>query len=86
VPENQSQGRNLANNENSDLRELKRRISPQLVKIPGVAGVGIHGRTLIVYLDEKSEAVQQKVAEILLQSEGPNIPVEYVVTVVFHAR
>jgi hypothetical protein len=85
VSENLSQGRNPANNGNSDLRELKQRVSPRLLRIPGVSGVGIHGGRLIVYLVEESEALQQEVAGVL-ESERADIPVNYVVTGVFRAR
>ena len=36
----------------AELQELKRRLSPRLLSIPGVSGVGIPGGKLTVYLAE----------------------------------
>lgn len=68
-----------------DLREIKRRLSPRLLGIRGVSGLGIPGGRLTVYLAEDSEAVRREVAAVL-EAEAPNIPVTYLVTGVFRPQ
>jgi hypothetical protein len=68
-----------------DLRALKARVSPRLLAIDGVTGVGIAGRTLAVYLEADSEAVRQEVAA-LLDAEAPGVPVSFTVTGWFRAH
>lgn len=68
-----------------DLREVKRRLSPLLLGIPGVSGLGIPGGKLTVYLAEDSEAVRKEV-EAVLASEAPGTTVAYVVTGAFRPQ
>lgn len=65
--------------ESADLREVKRRLSPLLLKIRGVSGLGIPGGRLTIYLVEDSEVVRKGV-EAVLASEAPDTQVTYVVT------
>jgi hypothetical protein len=67
-----------------DLPELKRQLSPLLLRIPGVSGVGIHDGTLTVYLADESPLTKQPV-EALIASHAPGVDVQYVVTGVFRA-
>ena len=69
----------------ADLRDIKRRLSPHLLSLPGVSGVGIPGGTLTVYLVDDSEAVRRQVAE-LVESVVPGTPVDYVLTGTFHPQ
>ena len=62
-----------------DLKERKRRLSPRLLNIRGVSGVGIPGGKLTVYLAEDSETVRKEVAAVL-ESDASDTPVAYVVT------
>ncbi len=76
---------NSGNSDNFDVNELKRRISPRLLRVPGVSGVGIREGILTVYLAVDSEEVRQDVAAIL-ESESAGALVNYVVTGAFRAR
>ncbi len=68
-----------------DLREVKRRLSPRLLGIRGVSGVGLPGGRLTIYLAEDSESVRREVAA-LLESDAPDTPVTYVVTGAFRPQ
>lgn len=63
----------------SELQSLKRRLSPLLLRIPGVSGVGIPGGTLTVYLTDDSAQVRDTVSAVL-RREAPGAMVDYVVT------
>ncbi len=69
----------------ADPRELKRRLSPRLLGIRGVSGLGVPGGKLTVYLAEDSEAVRKQV-EAILASEAPGARVAYVVTGAFRPQ
>ena len=66
----------------TDLKEIKRRLSPRVLRIRGVSGIGIPGGKLTVYLVEDRDAVKRKVAS-LIESETPGAPFECIVTGVF---
>lgn len=68
----------------ADVREVKRRLSPRLLGIRGVSGVGIPGGKLTVHLAEDSDAARKEV-ETVLASEAPGTTVAYVVTGAFRA-
>jgi len=68
-----------------DLREVKRHLSPKLLSIPGVAGIGLPHGNLTIYLEEDSQEARGKVSEVL-QAEAAHVPVSYVVTGPFQAR
>lgn len=56
----------------TSLRELKRRVSPKLLSIRGVSGVGVSGGRLTVYLEYDSPALRNRIAEAVqgLVKEG----------------
>ena len=56
----------------TSLRELKRRVSPMLLSVPGVSGVGVSGGQLRVYLESESPALRKRVAGVVegLVKEG----------------
>lgn len=68
-----------------DLREIKKRLSPRILEIPGVSGVGIPQGKLTVYLKEESEQARRKVAE-LVGAESPGIVYSFLVTGAFSAQ
>ena len=68
-----------------DIRALKQRLSPHLLNIAGVSGVGIRGGTLAVYLEVDAEPVRQAVAGVVA-TEAPNVSVAYVITGPFRAQ
>jgi hypothetical protein len=49
----------------TDPGTLKKRLSPGLLDISGVSGVGISGGTLAVYLEVDSDAVRQAVEKVV---------------------
>ncbi len=63
----------------SNLREVKRRLSPRLLDIDGVSGVGLPGGALTVYLAKNTDAVRNGVAAVV-ESEAPGVPIAYVET------
>ena len=69
----------------ADLRNIKRRLSPHLLSLPGVSGVGIPGGTLTVYLADDSESVRRQVAEVV-ESVVPGTPVDCVLTGTFRPQ
>jgi hypothetical protein len=73
---------NADHTDNADLQQLKRRLSPRVLRIPGVSGIGTGRGTLTVYLVDDSEAPRRAV-EAVVQSEAGNTAVEYVVTGTF---
>ncbi len=61
------------------LLDLKRRISPALLAIPGVSGVGGAGDVLTVYLESDSPEVRAA-CESAVRAEAPDIEPSFVVT------
>ena len=62
-----------------ELRTVKKRVSPQLLSLAGISGVGISRGRLTVYLESDSEAVRQAVDKVV-GNAAPGIPILYVVT------
>lgn len=69
----------------SELLTLKKRLSPGLLSIAGVSGVGISEGTLAIYLEVDSDSVRQAVEKVV-GTQAPDAPVTYVVTGKFHAH
>jgi hypothetical protein len=69
----------------ADLREIKRRLSPRLLSIRGVSGVGLPGGKLTVYLAEDSETVRREVAAVV-EADAPDTPFTCVVTGAFRPQ
>jgi hypothetical protein len=67
------------------LRNLKKRLSPRLLNVAGISGVGISDGALAVYLESDSDAVRQAVEQVM-EHEAPDVPVTYVVTGKFRAH
>lgn len=65
-----------------DLKALKRRLSPQLLALDGVTGVGIASGKLTVYLSEDLAALRRRLQRIL-KAEAPGVQVALVPTGVF---
>lgn len=65
-----------------DVAALKRRLSPKLLDIPGVSGVGVKNGRLAVYLDADDDAVRKKVRTVVGKAGEP----EFVVTGTFRAQ
>jgi hypothetical protein len=68
-----------------DVRGLKTRLSPRLLAIRGVVGLGLPGGRLTVYLEEDSEAVRARVREAV-EAEEKDAAVDFVVSGRFRAR
>ena len=68
-----------------DLEALKKRLSPRLLDIAGVSGVGVSRGQLTIYLENESAAARQQVDQ-LLAGEAPDTPTRFVVTGTFEAR
>lgn len=68
-----------------ELLELKRRLSPALLAIPGVSGVGTAGGVLTIYLEADSAAVKAA-CEAAVRTEEPAAPLAFAVTGPFRAR
>ena len=68
-----------------DLEALKKRLSPRLLDIAGVSGVGVSRGQLTIYLEKDSDAARRQVDQ-LLAGEAPDTPTRFVVTGTFEAR
>ena len=49
----------------TDPRALKRKVSSQILQVPGVSGIGVPKGRLTVYLESDSEDVKDRVREVL---------------------
>ena len=62
------------------LLDIKRRLSPKLMPLESVSGVGVAGGKLAVYIvGEAAEEELKKIRE-LIDTEAPGTPVEFVTT------
>ncbi len=68
-----------------ELARLKRRISPQLLALPWVSGVGISRGKLAIYLSVDSPANRERVRQIL-NAEAPGADAEITVTGTFQKQ
>ena len=64
---------------------LKRRLSPLLLEIAGVAGLGLPRGRLTVYLEADDAAVRRRVLDIATR-EAPGAKLEFEVTGAFTAQ
>jgi hypothetical protein len=71
--------------ETNELLTVKKHLSPALLNIGGVSGVGISRGTLTVYLDVDSKAVREALEKVVT-AEAADVPVTYVVTRKFRAH
>jgi hypothetical protein len=62
----------------SDPRALKRKVSPQILQLPGVSGIGIPKGRLTVYLESDSEDLRERVREVL-KTVSPDTDVVFLV-------
>lgn len=65
--------------------ELKRRLSPLLLEIKGVSGLGLPGGRLTVYLEAEDADVRQRVEKIASEA-APGTALQFEVTGRFRAR
>jgi len=64
---------------------LKRRLSPLLLQIAGVSGIGAPGGEITVYLERDDESVRNAVRDVLAR-EAPATQATFVVTGKFRAQ
>lgn len=64
----------------SSLLDIKRRLSPKLMPLECVSGVGIAGAKLEVYLVREAAADELKKIKDLIDTEAPGTEVEFVTT------
>jgi hypothetical protein len=62
-----------------DPRALKRKVSSQILELPGVSGIGVPKGRLTVYLEVDSEDVRDRVREVL-KVVSPEADVVFMVT------
>jgi hypothetical protein len=62
-----------------DPRALKRKVSSQILELPGVSGIGVPKGRLTVYLEVDSEDVRDRVREVL-KAVSPEADVVFMVT------
>ena len=62
-----------------ELGRIKRDLSPRLLAVEGVSGVGTPHGVLTVYLSEDSPFVRERVNSIL-EHTAPDTPISYVQT------
>ena len=68
-----------------DVARLKQALSPALLEIEGVSGVGIPGGQLTVYLASDDPVVKGKVRELVART-APAVTPRFEVTGVFQKR
>jgi GTP cyclohydrolase III len=66
------------------IKTMHRNLSEYVMKVPGVAGFGINGNKLAVYLETDNQDTKDKVAEIMSQARC-DIKVVYIVAGKFYA-
>jgi hypothetical protein len=62
----------------SDPRALKRKVSSQILQLPGVSGIGVPKGRFTVYLEADSEEIREKVREVL-KTASPEAEVDFLV-------
>lgn len=67
----------------STLLDIKRRLSPKLMPLKSVSGVGVAGGKLAVYLVREAAEKELKKIRELIDTEAPGTPVEFVRTGAF---
>ena len=63
----------------TDPKALKQKVSPQILEVPGVSGIGIPKGRLTVYLEVDSDDVREKVRRVL-DAISPESEVVFMVT------
>jgi hypothetical protein len=61
------------------VREAKRRVSSALLDAPGIAGVGLRGGGIVVYLENDDPAVRERAASAV-RKLAPGVAAEYEVS------
>jgi hypothetical protein len=61
----------------TDIETLKQRLSPRIMDIDGVSGVGAGEHHLHVYLERDDESIRNAV-ENAVRSEAPELPIRYI--------
>lgn len=69
----------------TDLKDLKRRLSGRLMAIDGVSGVGVGADRIQVYLAQDDDRVRAEV-ERVIEAESPGIAAAYITTGPFRAQ
>jgi hypothetical protein len=69
----------------NDLALRKRRLSPKLLAVPGISGVGLRNGGVVVYLDEDADEVRET-ARSLVEADEPGTPLSFDVTGRFQKR
>jgi len=62
------------------LRDIKRRLSPKLMPLEVVSGIGVSGGKLAVYLAGEAAEADLKKIRNLIESEAPGTEVTFVTT------
>ena len=62
-----------------DIREVKRRVSSALLDTPGVAGVGLRGGSIVVYLENDDPAVRERAASAV-RTVAPGVAARFEVS------
>jgi len=62
----------------SDPKAIKRKVSSQILQLPGVSGIGIPNGQLTVYLEVDSDDVRERVREVL-KTVSPEADVVFMV-------
>jgi len=62
-----------------DPKDLKRKVSSQILEVPGVSGIGIPRGQLTVYLEVDSNETRDRVREVL-RNVSPDAEIVFMVT------
>ena len=64
----------------STLLDIKRRLSPKLMPLECVSGIGVAGAKLAVYLGREAAEDELKTIRNLIDAEAPGTELEFVTT------
>jgi hypothetical protein len=68
--------------DSDELSERKRRLSPKLLQLRGVSGVGLREGSVAIYLESDEDDVRQQ-AQALVDANAPGTPIAFEVTGAF---
>ncbi len=69
----------MAPTKDPDPKAIKQKISPQILQLPGVSGIGIPKGRLTIYLEVDSDDVRERVREVL-KTVSPETDVIFMIT------
>lgn len=70
----------------NELSSMKRRLTPRLMSVPGVCGVGVRSGCLAIYVTDDVDELVLRQVRVLIEREAPGVTFEVVVGGPFEKR